>query len=146
MQRCRISLSKRFLDCLVAGVSCKPYSTARTGRSADVQNHPDCDLLNYFLLALKTGMARSGIFEHVWAFLLPDKGDPNGKKPIERFIEELKRQVPFMHFKVLIMGLVDVPLSKRRVYTIFVHEEDGGEDSLACAVRMLKVSLQYYKS
>ena len=142
MNKCSpLADQNQVIDILVAGFSCRPYSTAREHRlSGGASKHPDSDLFTTFIEAMKLLKPDNGLAENVFGFSLPES-TRDSKSPLERFIEDLKLHLPEYEISVFFLdGKQFLCMSRVRVWVALQHERIGGKK----AAKRLKQIVQAY--
>ena len=131
MMCCDLIMPKRLLDSFFAGISCKPYTMARTGRRAGTKDHEDAGLLETFVLLLAELQPGFAILQNVWGFCLPESRTVR-ESPLTRLLTFAAQVAPMYIPVVIIMqGTVFLHFVRRRVYVVFIHRDKGGIESVA---------------
>ena len=142
MQKCSAKeFTDLFLDILIAGISCKPYSRVRTGRmTGGSSSHKDADLVDWYVQALLLLRPKVGIMENVFGFCMRESTN-NPRTPLESFLEVCALKLPdYAVMPVVLHGSVYHPVSRRRLFIIHAHESVGGADMLKAMKVMMQVS------
>ena len=130
MEVCVLVLTPGEIGNLKAGVSCKPFSIGRGGRVEGTKTHNDSDLSQCFIIIMKAVQPKSGILENVYGFALPESKSDK-KPPLLRSMEHAEDVIPLYSLLVLVLaGSTWVCMSRRRLYVVFVHANNGGR--VAC--------------
>ena len=113
------------LDLLIAGVSCRPYTRARAGRSAGTCAHQDSDLSDQWLALVALLIPTACIFENVWGITCPEsKWDKT--TPLQKLVSSIKATLP--DYTVSIFGMCGstwMVMARRRVYMVLMHKRAG---------------------
>ena len=132
-------LTSHNLDMLVAGISCKPYSMARTGRfELGAAMHEEAFLMDTFFAILIRHQFKKGILENVFGFLLPESKLVK-VSPYQRLLERARTETPNYHVTCYITDAkLFLVFHRRRVWIVFTRLDCGGEASAALQTRMIK--------
>ncbi len=137
----------RTLDLFFAGISCKGFSIARTGRGKSWLNHADVWMAEAFIRLLMVLLPRFACVENVLGFLRPDS-DGNGS-PILRFLQRcVELRVPefFVIVVYLLPGDLFLKFSRRRVFICFYLKEDRGEEIASTCIKIAEDGLVHSNS
>ena len=136
-------LPKLLLDIFVGGVTCRPFSAARTGRHAGTTDHPEAHLIWDFLRVLKWIQPRFACLEEVWGFAMPESvHDPIS--PLKRMLDYVVEQAhtyPYFVRVYVVCTSTMLRWKRRRLYITFFHHEAGGEESSILQETMIKAGL-----
>ena len=125
------------LDILVAGVSCKPYTRARTGRMEGTCSHSDADLSTHWVSLVRRLKPKACIFENVWG-ITQCESKSDRTTPLKRLRKEIQAQLPDYNDVIFAMcGSTWMVMSRRRVYMILVHNT-AGPDAIPRIKKMVK--------
>ena len=115
------------VDCIISGLSCKPFSCARSKRFSQGSNaHKDADLYQAFLQILRALKPKIALVENVYGLLLPESKQVK-QTPLETFLAEVAASCEGYHPVVFLMhGSTFMILTRRRVYILLIHESAGG--------------------
>ena len=113
-------------DLMFAGISCKAYSLARSGRALSWLEHRDVYLMNSWIFALLKLRPRAGLLENVAGFCAVDK--VSNTAPIQVFLGECQRRGVFEHYKCRIFFKTSPYLVwlRKRVWLLFVKKNADG--------------------
>ena len=135
---------KLFIDILVAGISCRPYSMAR-GARGDFQEHPDYWMSEAWIACLLNFEPRIGILENVAGFVVATRRTANGIRvqatPLKAFMRRLEETGVLKLYAVKIFiysGEAFMRQVRHRVYILFVHIRTGGLRAASRAERYVK--------
>ena len=119
---CKIEVPKRWLHVLIAGISCRSYTTTRTNRQQSWQNHADSWLIDAWLTCLLRYEPLSSILENVMGFLKPDRASKT--TPLEvlvkQFVEKGLAALYVMRIYV-VNGEMHLRWSRSRMYLVVLH-------------------------
>ena len=125
------------LDLFVAGISCKPYSMARTGRW-DGTSHEESFLMDTFFAVLIRHQFKKSILENVFGFLLPESKHEK-RSPYQKLLERAARELPNDFVTCyLTNGKTMLVFHRRRVWIVFTRIDCGGAASAKLQTRMIK--------
>ena len=129
MDVCGHFIAKTALDGCFAGISCKPYSLARTGRRSGTKAHADATLLETFVLIMGMLEPVYAMLENVWGFCLPES-KLSKQSPLMRLMLFAERYAPqFLPVVVIMQGTTFMHFTRRRVYVTFFNIERGGREA-----------------
>lgn len=128
-----------FIDLLVSGVSCRPYSLARSGRmSVGDDDHMDRDLVLAWVEGVKKWEPNVAIFENVWGMTMRSL-KRNTPSPLRQLLDLIKVELPQYACKPFIANsCLWLVWDRRRVWLVLVHMRAGGQNSLDRIEKMLK--------
>ena len=127
--KCSLRMAKRTMDILLAGVSCRPFSTARQARFQGTQDHEDSQLMESWFNLMVELEPLNGIVENVFGFILPES-TRDRSSPISRFLEVVKERLPAYNCTVLILDAKTfLCFSRVRVWIVCQHREVVGADA-----------------
>ena len=132
------------VDILFVSTSCKPYSSARTGRkSGGSQAHEDTNLIKAFFRAAKLVKPGAMIFEQVFGFSLSEStSDP--RSPLQQFLEQCDEELPDYERTVFVIdGDLFLVFIRHRIYIIFIRKDYGGAESLEIVKVIVQVDQNY---
>ena len=136
---CTFFIPWLMLDMLVAGISCQPYSAARTGRHSGTEKHPEAHLVWDFLRILFRCMPRFAVLEEVWGFCLPESGQDQ-ISPLRRMLDFMEEKAyPYVVRVYVICTQTMLKWKRRRLYITFHHHDAGGHHASQIQEAMLKV-------
>ena len=142
------ALTGQQLDFVLAGISCKAYSTARTGRREGTLTHPEAMLLHEFVRVLTLFRPKKACLENVLGFLFPDsKGSDT--TPLLRFIQLLQEHLPeYVVTCYITNAKAFLCLERRRCWIVATSREAGGLQSAQLQTRLIQEPLhkQYSKN
>ena len=136
---CVCTMAIMCLDVLIAGFSCKPYSTARTGRHSEgTTKHKDVKVLHAVLRWIVLCQPKCCILENVFGFAVPES-ETCTETPLQRLLADLRVLVP-QYVVSIIVAAGDTFMSwrRRRLYIVLHHEAIGGAGAAARMQRMIK--------
>ncbi len=132
------------IDILFVSTSCKPYSSARTGRKTKGSRmHDDTKLIKAFFKAAK--LVRPGVivFEQVYGFALSESvSDP--QSPLLQFLADCDTELPDYARTIFVVdGDLFLVFVRHRIYIVFIHHNYGGTESLELLKMIVKVERNY---
>ena len=132
----------RGLRILIAGISCRPNSTARTGRfSKGAASHPDSDLPKQTIAGIVTLEPYIVFVEHVYGFAMPES-KLDGQSPLQRFLIDMRQAHPQYHWITVVMhGNTFGVMRRRRLYILGVHSDAGGLAAAENVARLVQARL-----
>ena len=124
---------------LVAGFSCKPFSSVRSSRKSQGNMcHPDSDLFEVTIAIIRRLLPAVAILENVPGFTQPESKAVRAS-PLTRFIALFEQQLPLYSLKMVMMrGDTYMPLERKRLYLLLVNDEKAGTQSLSLTVLHLE--------
>lgn len=132
-QKCDLSSYKRGgveqADLFSAGISCRGYSMARTGRREDWTRHQDSWMIDQYLQSLLEQLPLAAVLENVLGFM---KKDRSGESPFARMMMRANELGLFdvYHVRVHVTDSAEwLVWVKRRVYIVFVKKAPNGPGS-----------------
>ena len=130
MGACGFHVPKQLVHCLVCGVSCRPFSTARTGRRKGSSCHPDIVFLDAFIWLLKVLEPASAVLENVYGFGMRGNKS-NSSSPMKVLLQAIDEETlsVFVVQIFLLDNATYKPFSRRRIYIVFIHRQRGGQAS-----------------
>ena len=139
-------LVKYAIDIFVAGVSCRPYSLARSKRRSDgFEDHADHWMSEGFLACLLNMLPKCAILENVAGFVMTTRTTKDGRtvttNPLKAFMARLKEVGVLNYYVVKVLflaGQVFVPQTRNRVYILFMSRKHGGKRAADRAERWTK--------
>ena len=135
------ALTTEQLDFVLAGISCKAYSTARTGRHEGTQNHSEARLLEEFVRLLRIFKPKKACLENVIGFLFPDS-KTSGTTPLLRFIELLQELLPeYVVTCYITNAKAFLCFERRRCWIVATSREAGGDQSAQLQTRLIREPL-----
>ena len=133
------------MDMLVAGISCRPYSMARTGRRTnDVSEHRDHWMSEAFIAMLLNCQPALAVMEQVIGFIMRSRGLGDNRfttDPLKAFIQRLDEcgVLCMYSLKVFVVtGSGYLAQLRNRVYILFVHLRAGGNRAANRAERYIQ--------
>ena len=131
------------VDILFVSTSCKPYSSARTGRkSQGCTDHGDTRLIKAFFRAAKLVKPAAIVFEQVYGFALSESRTEE-RSPLQLFLDESAQELPdYEHTVFIVEGDLLLVFLRHRIYIIYIRRDCGGGKSL----EMLKVIVEVHKN
>ena len=126
------------------GVSCKPFSQARTGRWQEDEDrgywaHKDADLSHAFVAAVKKAMPLVAYLENVFGYTLGSKGRLS---PLQHFIALVKKELPMYTATVYsVDSIVWLVFNRRRVYITLIKDTAGGQAAADKVTFVIKICL-----
>ena len=137
MQICTVDITPGELHMLTAGISCKPFSNARTGRRSGTTAHRDEDLFQHCIRLVKALQPGILLLENVHGIIFPES-KLNKSSPLNRFLKAFKDENPLYHVIVFVVtGKLWLVQSRKRVYVAFFHERVGGSHAAFLAKRFM---------
>ncbi len=135
---------KQFLnkvDILFVSTSCKPYSSARTGRkSRGTDDHDDVRLIKAFFKVAQSVVPGAIVFEQVYGFALSESKSEK-KSPLQHFLADCDELLPDYRRAVFVIeGDLVLVFVRHRIYVIFIHNNYGGKASLDLLKAIVKAS------
>ena len=126
-QQCTVELEIGELDSFHAGVSCKPYSVARSDRASGTKSHRDAWCMDAFLSLVSGVRPRTALLENVHGFIMPEsKSDPTS--PLKRFLAAAAEQCPTYSIQTFrLPGTTFLHFSRRRVFVCMIDNHSGGD-------------------
>jgi site-specific DNA-cytosine methylase len=134
-----VVINKRTLDLLIAGISCKGYSYARSGRRANWVDHRDSWMIDSFLKLLDEWEPLFSILENVASFLRPDKA--TGMSPLHYLAQKIIEMGLHQKYVVSVLlsrGSLFGAQVRKRVWIVFAHRHHDGEGTIS------RLSLYYH--
>ena len=113
---------------LLAGISCRPSSFARTKRAQDIWSHPDTWMLAAFLDSLLLTDAEAGVVENVDGFLKTDQ--KTGISPVFRLAQLAEEKGILTRWAMLVVvldGKTFLVWDRHRVWILFLKISSGPE-------------------
>ena len=132
---CEISLST--VDLLVIGVSCKPYSRQRAGRTTEpksVQAHPEFHLLEEFVEVMRRHQIPLAVFENVPGFLLED--EKSGETHLELLTADLEK-AGYVCIGIMLDARTWLPVGRERLYLLIGRRDFYTVEDLRRASTMI---------
>ena len=138
---CNARPSER-LHILIAGISCRPNSTARTGRfNKGTASHPDSDLPKLTIAGIVTLEPYIVLVENVYGFAMPES-KLDGQSPLQRFLVDMRQAHPQYHWITIVMhGNTFGVMRRRRLYILGVHSDAGGMAAAENVARLVQARL-----
>ena len=140
MAKCNITDLIGTIDILISGVSCKPYTMARTGRfdGQGSNDHSEIGLIHAFVDAVRRLRPLLAVFENVCGMMMPtSRSDP--KSPLQYFVEDCAKQLHGYHIVVFLLNANSYTVfHRRRLYLLFISEAAGGKRAAADATCFVK--------
>ena len=124
-----------------AGVVCRPYTNARTGRrQLGSKNHADRDLLAKTMSFIVRYRPRKGRIENVFGFVQADTA--NEPSALQEFVGELEVETCNEYDWAIFVftGTTHMWMPRRRVYICIFHRESCGKLAVFRTECMVKVS------
>lgn len=133
--------TKKRLNAILAGLSCKPFSMARAKRmsAGGCKAHPDEKLLSGYLALLLRCLPRLSLFENVTGFLRCDPA--TGMSPLQGFLQmcdEVGISKVYWIQCYLMDGSTFCCLTRRRLYILFLAKDCCTSSSLSIAQSLVK--------
>ena len=139
--KCSLTMPKMFLDILLAGVSCRPYSTARAKRVSGTRSHQDSDLMDVFIQAMIQLEPRVGVLENVFGFCMPEN-QHDRTSPLERFLATCKELLPMYTTTVYVLqAKIFMVMNRVRLWVVLVHDSAGGVSASSRIRTLITVKL-----
>ena len=119
----------RRITSLIAGLSCRPYSTANNQRNSGTQDHSESHLFEAFVREAKRLNVLEAWFENVLGLLIREsKTEPQA--PIRRILDRAKEIAPEYDVGIYFVDSAHFNvLTRRRVYIHLLHSDAGGAEA-----------------
>ena len=142
MSMCALTIAKLWIDQLVAGISCRPFSTSRMTRmTMGSEAHSDFMLLPAFIRMLQRLQPKGALLENVFGMSLPESTD-DPVSPLMKVVEWMRNDgLPYGVRIFVVCGSTFLRWRRRRIYMSLIHNDHGGED--ACRKQELIVKAFY---
>ena len=143
---CKLLLAKFFLDFFLAGISCRPYSLARSDSRGNWWQHGDFWMAEAFICMLLNYEPAFAILENVIGFVLSSKWLVAGRRAsisgLVAFLQRLKDTgvLDIYTIRVHILCTPFLKQVRRRVYIGFYHRRAGGRRAARRASRILEAN------
>ena len=111
---------------VIAGVSCRLFSTANKDRTKGTKDHEDAGLAEAWVLQVERDEPDSAVLENVFGFAMREsKAEP--ASPLVQLLKYIKERLPMYSVRVYWMeGHVFLVLARRRVFVHLIHKRAGG--------------------
>ena len=136
--QCQLELVGK-LDVLVAGITCQPYSTARSTRfTGGTLAHDEASLVDRFVDAVRMLQPKKAVLENVMGFLMAESSTQT-KSPYKQLVDKINKDLPgYVVTCYILNSQTFMAFHRRRAWIILTHCSAGGAASMALQTRMIK--------